>query len=67
MVGGAKELVPLKRVEILTELRGASATTIIELDFINASERLIECKYIFPLEKTTILSSFEITLDGKLI
>ena len=51
----------------MTELRGASATTIIELDFINASERLIECKYIFPLEKTTILSNFEIILDGKLI
>ena len=67
IVGGEKELVPLKKVRVTTWLLGSSATTKIELDFINASERLIECKYVFPLEKKTILSDFEAILDGKVI
>ena len=63
-----KIVVPLKKVSINCELRGPSAATNIELTYVNMNEtNPIECTYIFPVDKSMILSKFEASIDGNLI
>lgn len=65
---GKRELVPLKKVDIKAELRGAIATINMELTYTNpSSDSPLECTYVFPLEKSTILSKFEAVIDGKTV
>ena len=59
---------PLKKVSINCELRGPCAAANIELTYVNTNEtNPIECTYIFPIEKSMILSKFEASIDGNLI
>ena len=59
---------PLQAVKVRSELRGPTAVTDVELTYINPSaENPLECTYMFPLEKTTILSKFEAVIDGRTI
>ena len=64
---GEKVLVPLQAVQVKSELRGPTAITDVELTYFNPSENPLECTYMFPLDKKTILSKFEATIDGKTI
>ena len=65
---GKRELVPLKKVDIKAELSGAMATIDMELTYTNPSaDNPLECTYVFPLEKTTILSKFEAVIGGKTV
>ena len=59
---------PLKKVNVQAELRGAMATIELELTYTNPSnESPLECTYVFPLEKTTILSKFEAVIGDKVV
>ena len=61
-------MVPLKKVSVNCELRGPTAATNVELTYVNTSEgNPMECEYIFPIDKTTILADFEASIDGKTI
>ena len=63
-----KILVPLKKVNVHSELRGPTATSSVELTYINTNtENPIECEYIFPVDNSTILVKFEASIDGKTI
>jgi hypothetical protein len=55
-------------VDIKAELRGPTAITTVELSYFNPSrENPMECTYIFPLDKTTVLSRFEAIIDDKVV
>ena len=59
---------PLKKVDVKSELRGATAITNVELTYQNPHEDSpLECTYVFPLEKTTLLSKFEAIIDDKVV
>ena len=61
-------LMPLTKVDISTEIRGARAVTNVELSYVNPSkENPYECSYTFPLEKTSVLASFEAKIDDRVI
>ena len=63
-----KILVPLKKVSISCECRGPTAATNVELTYVNTNEESpMECEYIFPIDKSTILAKFEASIDGKTI
>lgn len=63
-----KVLLPLKKVDIKSELHGATAVSTIELTYINPLlDNPLECTYVFPLIKTTILAKFEAIIDDKVI
>ena len=65
---GVKLLVPLTNVEIKSELRGALATTNVELKYLNPSEtNPLECTYTYPLEKTSFLAKLEVVIDDRII
>jgi len=55
-------------VDIKAELRGSTAVTNVELTYFNPNaENPMECTYVFPLEKTTILSRFEAVIDDTVV
>ena len=55
-------------MDIKAELRGPTAVTTVELSYFNPSrENPMECTYIFPLDKTTVLSRFEAIIDDKVV
>ena len=64
---GEKQLVPLNKVDIKASLRASSATTCVELTYINSTESSMECTYVFPLDKNTILSKFEAEFDDRVV
>ena len=65
---GSDVLLPLKKVEIKGELRGALATTCVEMTYLNPHEdRPLECKYSFPLEKSTMLANLEVSIDDRVM
>ena len=63
-----KELLPLKKVDIKTEIRGSFAVINVELRYVNPYVYSpLECTYVFPVEKTTILAKFEALIDNRVI
>ena len=61
-------LLPLKKVGIKSELRGAFATTSVELIYVNPSKKNpLECQFMFPLEKTSTLVKFEAKIEDTVI
>lgn len=65
---GEKQLVPLKKVDIKAELQGSFAVANVELTYFNPNpESSMECTYVFPLEKSTILSRFEAIIDDTVV
>ena len=61
-------LLPLNKVDIKSMLRGATAFTNVELTYLNPNlESALECTYVFPLEKTTLLAKFEAIIDDKVV
>ena len=61
-------LLPLTKVAIKGELRGALATTCVELTYVNPSAlKPLECKFSFPLEKTSVMASLEASIDDRVI
>ena len=56
----------MKKVDISCELRGPQAAINVELTYVNPSKKNpVECTYIFPLDKGTLLSKFEASIDGR--
>ena len=65
---GEKVLVPLSKVAVKTEIRGAIATMNAELEYTNPSKsNPLECTYILPIENNTVLAKFEASIDGRII
>ena len=65
---GEMFLMPLQKVDVKTELRGSLATQYVELKYINPSESdPLECVYTFPLEKTSVLAKFEVSIENRII
>ena len=63
-----KVLLPLTRVDVKGEIRGAMVTQNIELTYVNPSEDSpLECTYTFPLDKASTLASLEVTIDDRII
>ena len=61
-------LLPLKKVDVKAELRGALSDTNVELTYTNPSaDNPLECIYTFPLEKTSVLAKFQAVIDDKVI
>ena len=61
-------LVPLKKVEVRSALRGAIASTTLELTYVNPGLVYpIECSFVFPVEMSMVLVNFEAFIDGKVI
>lgn len=61
-------MVPLKKVDIKSELRGPIAVSSIELTYVNPhSDNSLECTYVLPLEKTTLLAKFEAIINDRVI
>ena len=59
---------PLTKIDIKSELRGATAITNVELTYRNPEQQNpLECTFVFPLEKTTLLAKFEATIDDKVV
>ena len=64
----SRVLMPLTKVDVKAELRGATADTNVELTYINPStDSPLECTYTFPLEKTSVLAKFEAVIDDKVV
>ena len=64
----SKIMLPLKKVDIKSEIRGPTAITNVELTYVNfMDENAVECTYTFPLEKTTLLAKFEAIIDDKVV
>lgn len=67
-VENKRVLLPLTKVDVKAELRGATADTNVELTYINPStDSPLECTYTFPLEKTSVLAKFEAVIDDKVV
>ena len=65
---GQKVLLPLTKVDVKGEIRGATVTQNIELTYINPSaDRPMECSYTFPIEKTSVLTNLEVAIDDRVI
>ena len=65
---GEKVLLPLKRVAVKSRIHGATAVTNVELTYVNPSaECPLECTYVFPLEKNTVLANFEAIIDQTVV
>ena len=63
-----KVLLPLTKVDVKSEIRGAMVTQNIELTYVNpSSTNPLECTYIFPLDKSSTLASLEVTIDDRVI
>ena len=61
-------MLPLNKVDIKSEQRGATASTIIELTYTNPNpQNALECTYMLPVEKNTLLARFEAVIDDKTI
>jgi len=61
-------LLPLNRVDVRSELRGATASTNVELTYTNPNlENTLECTYMLPIEATTLLAKFEAIIDSKTV
>jgi len=55
-------------VAIRSELLGPTAITNVELTYCNPNEsNPLECTYVFPMEKTTVVTKFEATINDKVI
>ena len=66
--GDKKVLLPLRTVNVRTELRGATANTFVELTYYNPSQNSpLECTYTFPLDKNTVLGKFEAIIDDRVV
>ena len=58
----------MKKVDVKCEIRGATAITNVELTYQNPNDDSpLECTYVFPLEKTTLLAKFEAIIDDKIV
>lgn len=56
------------KVKVITELRGAFAQTIIEVEYFNPSaQNPFECTYMFPLEDTSVLAKLDACIDDRII
>ena len=63
-----KVLLPLKSIDIKSELRGANAITNVELTYINpTSDSPLECTYTFPIDKNTVIAKFEAVIDDRVV
>lgn len=63
-----KELLPLKKVDVKSEIRGSFAVTNVELRYVNPhKDSPLECTYVFPVEKSTILAKFEAMIDNRVV
>ena len=62
-------LIPLNRVDVESELRGATALTNVELTYVNPyPDSPLECTFLLPLLKTsTLLAKFEATIEGRTV
>ena len=61
-------MIPLKKVDIKSELRGPTAVSNIELTYINSyTDNPLECTYVLPLEKATVLAKFEAVINDRVI
>ena len=59
---------PLKKVAVKSELHGAIAISQFELTYFNPLDgHPLECSVLFDLEDTVILSSFEATIDERVL
>ena len=64
----AKVLLPLTKVDIKSEIRGAMVTQQIELTYTNPRpDRPLECTYTFPIERKSLLAKLEVTIDDSVI
>lgn len=61
-------LLPLKKVDVKSEIRGSFAVTNVELRYVNPHKDVpLECTYVFPVEKSTILAKFEAMIDNRVV
>ena len=59
-------MIPLSKVGVKSELRGPIASTTVELTYVSLNqESPLECKFVLPLEKTTLLAKFEAAIDDR--
>ena len=57
-------LLPLKTVKVNTEIRGALASSKVELSYVNASpDKVLDCFYSFKLDERSFVSDFEATVE----
>ena len=65
---GERELIPLKSVKVHTELQGPLAVMSVELTYTNPhQDSPLECTYTFPLDKATVLTSFEAVIADRTV
>ena len=62
-------LVPLSKVAVTCELKGAIAMTFVELTYKNTNEEKepLECTFNVPFQQEEVLTFFEAVIDGKTI
>lgn len=61
-------LVPLTKVRINSELRGIFATTSAEMTYVNPlKDQPLECKIIYPVEKESTITRFEVQIDDRVM
>ena len=61
-------MLPLKKVVINSDLRGATSTTEVELTYVNPLvDQPLECTYTFPLDKNTVLAKFDAIIDDRVV
>ena len=66
--GEDKWLLPLRKVHIESELRGAFSSTAVELTYVNPSEEHpLSCTFAFPIDKTSTLTKFEAQINDRVI
>ena len=60
--------VPLVKVDSRSEVRGSTASTNVELTYVNPSrDSPLECTYVVPLEKSSLLSKFEAVINDRVV
>ena len=56
------------KVDSRSELRGSTASTNVELTYVNPSrDSPLECTYVIPIEKSTLLAKFEAVINDRVV
>ena len=56
------------KVDTRSELRGSTASTNVELTYVNPSQDSpLECTYVVPIEKNTLLAKFEAVINDRVV
>ena len=59
--------VPLKKLEVQTEIQGFISNTSYTLTYENEEDKPVEASFVFPMDDSSAIFHFEAEIDGRRI